>query len=265
MLDAYINEDKKKWLGLLLLLVVALISYFVLAESDWLKQIVSGLTTSLDDKKATVVSLTAASATASVALTAIPGDVAMPIAENLADLSDYFLIVFGAIWLQKYLVGITGFVTFKLVVPTVCLLLASNVFLKKDRLTIFAKKLALFGVVFTLVIPTSVAVSNHIEATHQDSIEQTIKQAEKQSKKINSSQSIFEDIGNFVEKNIKKLENLLSNMIDAVAVLIITTCIIPLLVVFFFLWLMKLVFNVEFSARIPKLGLVKKAHGLKKS
>ena len=47
----------------------------------------------LEEKQETVLELTAASTAASAAITLLPGDTATPIADKLADLSGYFLIV----------------------------------------------------------------------------------------------------------------------------------------------------------------------------
>ena len=57
----------------------------------------------LDEKKEDVLKLTGAAMSSSAAITLIPGDVATPIAEKLADLSGYFLIVLCAVYLEKYL------------------------------------------------------------------------------------------------------------------------------------------------------------------
>lgn len=55
----------------------------------------------LEEKQETVLELTAASTAASAAITLLPGDTATPIADKLADLSGYFLIVLCAIFLEK--------------------------------------------------------------------------------------------------------------------------------------------------------------------
>ncbi len=52
-------------------------------------------------KKTTALELTAAATAASAAITLIPGDAGTPIADKLADLSSYFLIVVCAIYLEK--------------------------------------------------------------------------------------------------------------------------------------------------------------------
>ena len=66
-----------------------------------------------------------ASTAASAAITLLPGDAATPIAEKLADISGYFLLALCAIYLEKYLLTVTAYATFRLLVPAACLLLAA--------------------------------------------------------------------------------------------------------------------------------------------
>ena len=74
----------------------------------------------LEEKQETVLELTAASTAASAAITLLPGDTATPIADKLADLSGYFLIVLCAIFLEKYLLTITAAAAFKVLIPAAC-------------------------------------------------------------------------------------------------------------------------------------------------
>ena len=103
------NEKQKKILFALIPIVIALLSFFVIARFTSSTEFNAKTIQSLDDKKTTVMELAAASTAASAAITLIPGDVGTPIANKLADLSSYFLIVFSAIYLEKYLVTITGY------------------------------------------------------------------------------------------------------------------------------------------------------------
>ena len=60
---------------------------------------------------------------------------------------------------------------------------------------------------------------------------------------------------------IDKLTTQLNNMIDAIAVMIVTTCVIPLLVIVFLIWVAKMLFsiNVDIDAKkIPKLSEIGK-------
>ena len=115
------NEKQKKILFALIPIVIALLSFFVIARFTSSTEFNAKTIQSLDDKKTTVMELAAASTAASAAITLIPGDVGTPIANKLADLSSYFLIVLCAIYLEKYLVTITGYAAFKILVPIACL------------------------------------------------------------------------------------------------------------------------------------------------
>ena len=130
----------------------------------------------LEEKQETVLELTAASTAASAAITLLPGDTATPIADKLADLSGYFLIVLCAIFLEKYLLTITAAAAFKVLIPAACAAFAAAALFPRLRRTAgaLAWKLALFGVAIMLVIPVGIRVSDLIEDTYQASIAATI-------------------------------------------------------------------------------------------
>ena len=101
----------------------------------------------LQGKQETVLELTAVSAAASTAITVLPGDVATPIADKLADLSGYFLIV-----LEKYLLTITASATFHVLIPLSCALCAAYVLSTKRFFGELAWKVACFGFAIVLVV-----------------------------------------------------------------------------------------------------------------
>ena len=122
------SEVSKKLLAAALLLALALVSFFPIAQKMSQPQTFSHAIESLDKKQETVLELTAASTAASAAITLLPGDAATPIADKLADLSGYFLIVLCAIFLEKYLLTITAGAAFRVLLPLACLLLAASLF-----------------------------------------------------------------------------------------------------------------------------------------
>ena len=93
--------------------VVALVSFFVLGKHFSQPQAYGSVIASLDAKKDTVMNLVGASTGSSAAITVLPGDVGTPIAEKLIDLSSDFMIVLAAIYLEKYLLTVLGFVSFR--------------------------------------------------------------------------------------------------------------------------------------------------------
>ena len=278
------NEKQKKILFALIPIVIALLSFFVIARFTSSTEFNAKTIQSLDDKKTTVMELAAASTAASAAITLIPGDVGTPIANKLADLSSYFLIVFSAIYLEKYLVTITGYAAFKILVPIACVFFSGYLLWRKEILRVVAQKFLLFGLAVYLVIPASVKVADMIETTYASSIESTIETAKQTTDEIESetgesgqvddkssnekSQSdsdsdskenaggFFSGLFNKVQEGVStataNVENVLNNFIEALAILLVTSCLIPILVLIFFVWLVKLVLGT--NPDIPKRG-----------
>lgn len=280
------NEKQKKIIFALIPIVIALLSFFVIARFTSSTEFNAKTIQSLDDKKTTVMELTAASTAASAAITLIPGDVGTPIANKLTDLSSYFLIVFSAIYLEKYLVTITGYAAFKILVPIACVFFSGYLLWRKEILRVVAQKFLLFGLAVYLVIPASVKVADMIETTYASSIESTIETAKQTTDEIESetgesgqvddkssnekSQSdsdsdskenaggFFSGLFNKVQEGVStataNVENVLNNFIEALAILLVTSCLIPILVLIFFVWLVKMLLglNIDIPTSVRK-------------
>lgn len=256
----------KRVILIVALLVITLISIFVLSPLTSSTEFHTKAIQSLDEKKVTVMELTAATAGVATAIALIPSDATTPLANQILGLSSYLLIVIGAIFLEKILLTLTGYVTFTFLIPIACLLFGIYLYVKKDILRNLAIKLGVFGIVMFMVIPVSVQVSNLIESTYQTSINQTIEEAknigieteESENKESEESggwsgftqkaKDIISNIGDNVSEWIHKGEKVLSNFIDAIAILLITSCIIPIAVLIFFIWIIKIIFGVKISA-----------------
>ena len=193
---------------------------------------------SLQAKQETVLELTAASTAASAAITLLPGDTATPIADKLADLSGYFLIVLCAICLENYLLTITAIM---------------------------------------LIIPASVYVSDTIENTYSASINAAIENAKTTVKEAEAAESaasgqdettglsgllskVTDGISKAAAETVGRFKQVLNNLIEALAVMLVTSCLIPILVILFFLWLVKLITGV--SIQLPGRGSAGKIHPL---
>ena len=280
------NEKQKKILFALIPIVIALLSFFVIARFTSSTEFNAKTIQSLDDKKTTVMELAAASTAASAAITLIPGDVGTPIANKLADLSSYFLIVLCASYLEKYLVTITGYAAFKILVPIACVFFSGYLLWRKEILRVVAQKFLLFGLAVYLVIPASVKVADMIETTYASSIESTIETAKQTTDEIESetgesgqvddkssnekSQSdsdsdskenaggFFSGLFNKVQEGVStataNVENVLNNFIEALAILLVTSCLIPILVLIFFVWLVKMLLglNIDIPTSVRK-------------
>jgi hypothetical protein len=116
---------------LIALLSIALLSIFVVSKIVTAPSFNAATIKSLDDKKVTVMKLAAAAAASSTAISLIPGDTAMPIANQIAELSPYFIAVLGAILLEKMLIAVVGYVSFTFIIPSACFLGATYLYIRK--------------------------------------------------------------------------------------------------------------------------------------
>lgn len=244
--------DYKKLLRVVLPLLVALISMFGLSKIATSTEFHANTLEALDEKRETVMELTAASTATSAVITLIPGDTATPIAEKLTDYSSYFLIVLCAIYLEKYLLTITGYAAFTVLIPIGCVLYAMSVFIKEQTCKHLANKLLMFALAIVLVIPASVKVSDLIESTYQASIDQTIETAKNTAEEVEKEAGNEEETDGFLNSLTssvaeigEKVETAINNFIEVLAVLIVTSCVIPIAVMMFFVWLIKSVLAID--------------------
>lgn len=289
--------NKKKCIYIVIWLLIGLLSFTVLGKYASAPESHQATIASLDEKKATVLELTAATTATSALITLLPGDIGTPIAEKVADLSGYLLIVLCAVFLEKYLVTITGYAAFKIFIPAACVLFAANMMVRNRSVDKLARRLLIFGICIFLVVPASVKVSDLIETTYQSQIDATLEDAKstqemlenssavqqemeqaQQSKDPNTAQQatgisgIFdkakdalssakdsvttavENVTISSEELVQKVQNSLNHFVEAVAVMLITSCVIPILVLLIFFWLIKVLLDVDISGGNPMSG-----------
>ncbi len=207
----------------------------------------------------------------SFAISAIPGDGGMPIANQLVEMDIYFAIILCGLYLEKYLLILLGYLSYYIIIPVSSLV---GVFLKKYRR--LAYKGIAMGVILALVIPTSIFASKLIEDIYDESTEQRIEEinniggiidnSENEGKKANENNEnsdFWEDPWGWVENTkddftnavsgtftdtLDKAKNVLSKTIETIAVLIITSCIIPIAVYIVLNMIVKYIFNFDFVA-----------------
>lgn len=275
---------------IVLCIVIALVSNIVLAKNYSSPEytVNKKTITYLDEKKTTALELCAGATALSAAITLIPGDTGTPIAEKLTDLSGYFLIVVSAIYLEKYLLTILGALTFRWLIPAAMIAIALYFGIRRDFFWQLGVKILIFGLAVYAVIPVSVHVSQLIYNTYQESIDTTlaetenlISQTEENAQSSTESDQNSGDEGFFaglVDKAKDTIEQakdtasiateqfkyMLNKFIDGLAVLIVTTCLIPILVMVFFVWIVKMILGTAITqpaAMVP--GITKKDSGNK--
>lgn len=209
--------DKKKCIYIVIWLLIGLLSFTVLGKYASAPESHQATIASLDEKKATVLELTAATTATSALITLLPGDIGTPIAEKVADLSGYLLIVLCAVFLEKYLVTITGYAAFKIFIPAACVLYVANMMARNRSVDKLARRLLIFGICIFLVVPASVKVSDLIETTYQSQIDATLEDAKSTQEMLENSsaaQQEMEQAQQSTDQNTVQQETGISGIFD---------------------------------------------------
>ena len=239
----------KRILFALLLVLAAVLSFFVLSGLTGKLEAALGVADNLDAKADTVLKLTASSTLLSAGLTAIPSDIATPIAEKLADFSEYFIFILCVIFSEKYLLGILGTASFKILIPFSCGFRCFSLFRESETAKRLSWKLAILAIALVVIIPLSLWVSDRVYDTYNASIEETITASEELSgttselseagEDRNLVSSILERLSTTGTELANKAARVVNRYVQSLAVMIVTSCVIPILVLVFLLWLIK--------------------------
>ena len=266
----YKQPMRNRLIMMLICIGIALASFFVVSKwatsvesYRWVIKTLNGL-----QKKALGLSGTATALATGAA--AIPGEAATPIANKLADVAGYMVIVYAVIIVEKYLLTITGYIAFKILFPIGCVLLAAGNFLKNGW-----KEWGL--------VPTSAWVTNMVNENYAKSYEADFtledteelldegdtsanadKKDEAQETKdkkfsfsgfLNNAKDKVDDaidaVGEVATEKLSAFEDGLNRIIEGVAVLLVTTCAIPVLVMLSFTWILKGIMGLK----IPSITL----------
>ena len=260
-------DDRRRAIAILLVIVlIASVLFGLLAASK--VDMYQGTIERLDESRNTVTKLMASATAASALLTLIPGDVATPIAEKLADVAGDFIIVLCAIYAEKFMLTILGALAFVILIPAGCLAKLAALFKRNGSWGSIGTKLIAVGIAVALLVPVSAWVSGTIRDNYGPAIDQTIQAAQEISDEVQEEADAYEgdssseksgnwflNLFNSAEEKLngvtEKFQQLLNNTMEALAVLIVTTCIIPILVLLAFFWLVKTAMNVDMNLRLP--------------
>ena len=256
-----IIENKGRILWAAVLLAMALVSFFGLGDVMSSPETYEEHIESLDRKKEDVTVLTATAAAASTAVSFLPGDAGSDIADKLADVTAWFAIVLCIIYLEKYMLTVLGYAAFKIIIPIALAMIAVTVFAANYKMRQMAVKLIAFALIITFVVPAGETISGMIYDTYQESIDKTIEDARKSVEEMEEGNEkaakeeegffagiiskVTDAVTGFVTSQLEKAKNTMSNLIEATAVMVVTACIIPVLVLLFAFWVLKMLFGID--------------------
>lgn len=251
---------------------IGLFSFFVLSDVTTSEKFVGPTIERLDEQKADVMKLTAASAGLSTAISFLPDDWGTPVADELAQLTKLFLIALCAIFLEKVVVSLSGYVVFRWLVPIACICYLWSLFSPRETSRIISKKILIFSVSLFLIVPVGVKISTLVENTFDYSMEETISDAQESADIIESSagssadegliakiSSTLKSIGTGITDLGSHLQQMVLRFTEALAVMLVTSVLIPVLILLIYGWLIKILFNTDIpqSVKVVRHGLEK--------
>ena len=212
----------------------------------------------LDEKRGNVMGMTAALVGTSTLITGLPDDMGTPVAEQLMDMTDWLLLVLCVVFLEKYGLTMLWWLACKVLLPMACALFIAELWGGKRALRQVWMKLAVLSMVFLAAIPIGVKSAEMIEKTYATSITAMADEGDELAQmmeadteeKENWLQSIFGKVKDSAEAKLEKAKEVLVRYTEQTAVMLVTSCLIPVVVLLFLFWVSKTVIRLDVS--LPK-------------
>ncbi len=269
-LAANFTEIRTEKLAKILLAIFIMVSsVFILAykipESGYVQETLE----SLEESKTTVMEFSGATIAVSLAITALPDDFGSPLANTLTDLNKYFIFIFAVLYVEKLIVVEGIKLSFVYIIPFACGLYILSVLSGKAVFKVFASKLMILGLAVVLVIPLSTHFTEKVCEDYLIYVDETISEAGAGAEKVNGvmasgdeGSTVFEKLTDAfktavqgISDLLKYFENVLKKCVNSIAILIVTTFVLPMLVLLLFRWLLKELFRLSLPA--PRANDVK--------
>lgn len=235
----------------------------------------------LDEKTADVAKMSVATLGMSTLIAAVPGDATTPIANYLVDLNSWLLIIIIVLTLEKYLLTIIGKAVFWLIIPMGLTLIGMSIPPKSQSLKMRGFNILLAGFLIWAIIPTGMVISRDIERTYSFSVSNVADETENIQNKaaeieenddsdgsddkedenvisgfISKAKDAVEDVViNPLEKKIAQAKKMVNTVVNAIIVLVITSCVIPLFTLIAFLLLIKVTFHLDLLGELNSVRL----------
>lgn len=274
-LSDIVCANKKLQIGFIVALVVlALLSGFVARPHFADTKTWDSTIEVIDQKKGNVLALTTSCVALSAGITALPGDTGTPVAEQLAQLSGNLGIVLAVLYLEKYLLTILWSVGLGILIPFALVLFAISLGIhgRWSTSTVIrrvATRVLVVAIIGMVLVPASVWVSQKVDETYRVSIEQAQQKAadaadsdssKASEKKTESTESknvleqlaegasgLVTSVTSGAKQMTDEIVQQVTDLIEGVIVMIVTSCVIPLLVLAAFLWLGHTLLGIDIS------------------
>lgn len=262
------DVHRVKLAKILLAVLIAVSSASILAYKVPEHRYVKETLESLEESKTTVMEFSGATIAVSLAITALPDDFGSPLAGTLADMNKYFVFIFAVLYVEKLIVVEGIKFSFAYIIPIACGLYILAVLSGWAPLKVFAQKVMILGLAIIFVIPISTHVTEKVCDDYLVYVDETIAEADAGAEKVNEimasgeeGTTVFDKLTDAFKTAIQGIsdlltyfENVLKKCVNSVAIMIVTTFVVPMLVLLLFRWLLKELFSLNLQT--PRVNVV---------
>lgn len=256
------DVHRVKLVKILLAVLISVSSASILAYKVPEHRYVKETLDSLDESKTTAMEFSGATIAVSFAITALPDDLGSPLAGTLADMNKYFVFIFAVLYVERLIVVEGMKLSFLYIIPVACGLYILVVLSGKAFFKYLAAKLMILGLAIVFVIPISTHVAEKVCEDYLAYVDETIAEADAGAEKVNEimasggeGTTVFDKLSDAFKSAIQGIsdllayfENVLKKCVNSIAIMIVTTFVLPILILLFFRWLLKELFSLNLQA-----------------
>lgn len=246
--------------------LVAALSFFAAASALPESAFVRDSLESIEDSSSTVMRFSAASLSASLAISALPDDFATPLADSLADMNFYFVAILVVLFLEKILIRYGIQAAFAILIPLACLVGVLFIVTRRNLLRSLAIRLCVLALAVAFVVPCSTRITGVVASDLTDYVHETIEETEGGAGKLHEAmesdggdKTMFEKLSDLFQTAIRDIsdlmlhfQNTIRRCMNSIAILILTNCLMPLLTFFVLKWILRELFQIAIP--LPPLG-----------
>ena len=225
------------------------------SESNYIDETIKHL----EKSQNTVMTFSGTTIATSLAISALPDDFASPLANTVSDLNTYFVFLFAVLFIEKLIVVEGIKISFVYIIPGACMLYIISILTTKEIFKTFGTKLFILGLSLIMVIPISTHFTETVCADYLVYVDETIAEANAGADKINQVMSVNNEEATFFDKltnafktaiqNVSDLleyfKNVIRRCINSIAIMLVTTFVLPMLILMLFRWLLKELFSLH--------------------
>jgi len=255
------TDSAKLAIKVLIVILCAAISFVFAADAVSRTQLISDTLQSLEKSNSTILAFSAAALGTAIAISAIPGDFGSPLADKIADLNDYLLLLLVVVFVERLIVVNGISIAFKILIPAACILVGLFFATKKELLKSIAVKLVILAIAISLVIPFSSWIVKTVCSEYTDYVEVTIDETKDCTDKFNQEAenesdeaSLFDKlastlkvVGSSLAGVLDTFKQMIGKLSNALAILVVTTFVIPIAAFLILLFILKQLFSLNLS------------------